>query len=323
MTRRTSLRPADPTPPADTAKPADTVSGVDTSPVSVEIPNASRSWDAVSLLRGVPPAALMAGSVAGGILLVTVAVALRSTAASNPSVQPAVSAPTMEIDTPAPPPVVAPTTTCPSIASWLDVIATYERQARWSLAASSAQTALRTAGLCEEDRLALGQKMVALSKEALFEQPPAPEDAPGQRRVAAAYVDLKALAEQNGMPPPPPLQVARSAYDSRLFLLASAAYAEAFTSGEATVEDREVVRAAYATQRNIGLIWSQRADPRQRQEGLARLVTACRIHERELLGSPEACDDLKTLLGPREKWPAPSPDPLIDTLRPPTQGRGL
>jgi hypothetical protein len=62
------------------------------------------------------------------------------------------------------------------------------------------------------------------------------------------------------------------------------------------------------------LVWSQRADSGQRQEGLARLATACRISEQTHLGTTEACDDLRTLLGPREKWPAPLPDPLIDTL---------
>ena len=113
---------------------------------------------------------------------------------------------------------------------------------------------------------------------------------------------------------PPPLPIARTAYDQRLFLLATAAYADAFTSGTSSVEDREVVRADYAAQRNIGLSWAQRTDPTLRQEGLARLATACRIQERQQLGSPEACDDLRTLLGPREKWPAPLPDPLIDTL---------
>jgi hypothetical protein len=212
------------------------------------------------------------------------------------------------------PVAIATTTGCASIASWLEVIAAYERQARWSLAASTVQTALRTPSLCQQDGAALAQKQVALSREALFENPPPIEDAAGQRRIAAAYGDLKALAREYGLASPPPLQIARSAYDNRLFILALAAYADAFSSGESSLEDREVVRADYAAQRNIGLVWSQRADSGQRQEGLARLATACRISEQTHLGTTEACDDLRTLLGPREKWPAPLPDPLIDTL---------
>src|SRR6476620_6006524 len=81
--------------------------------------------------------------------------------------------------------------TCPSVASFLDVMASYERQGHWALAASTAQTALRTPALCEPDRGALRQKLIALGREALFEQPPTPEDAPGQRRVVTAYQDLK------------------------------------------------------------------------------------------------------------------------------------
>ena len=99
-----------------------------------------------------------------------------------------------------------------------------------------------------------------------------------------------------------------------LFILAVAAYADAFNSGESSLQDRDVVRADYTAQRNIGLVWSQRADSGQRQEGLARLATACRISEQTQLGVTEACDDLRTILGPREKWPAPLADPLIDTL---------
>jgi hypothetical protein len=208
------------------------------------------------------------------------------------------------------------------VTSFLDVIASDERQARWGLAASTAQTALRTAGLCSSDRAALAQKLVGLSREALFEQPPAPEDAPGQRRVATAYADLKTLATQLAVQPPPPLPIARSAYDNRLFLLATVAYADALTNGDSSTEDRDVVRADYAAQYNLGLIWSQRADATQRQDGLARLATACRISERNQLGSPEACTQLQALLGARTRWPQPLADPLIDTGASVTPARG-
>jgi hypothetical protein len=134
--------------------------------------------------------------------------------------------------------------------------------------------------------------------------------------VATAYADLKALSTQYRVQPPLPLPIARSAYDNRLFLLATVAYADAFTNGDTSVEDREVVRADYAAQYNLGLIWSQRTDVAQRQEGLARLATACRIDERDQLGSPEACAKLQVLLGPRGRWPAPLAEPLIDTLPP-------
>lgn len=229
---------------------------------------------------------------------------------------------------PAPAPAAAPgaataTPACASIASFLDVIASYERQARWGLAASTGQTALRTAGLCDSDRAALGQKLVALSREALFEQPPPPEDAPGQRRVVTAYTDLKTLATQYGVQTPPPLPVARSAYDNRLYLLATVAYADAFANGDSSGEDRDIVRADYAAQYNLGLIWSKRTDASQRQDGLARLATACRISERTQLGSTEACTELQALLGPRARWPQPLADPLIDTVPPVTPARGL
>jgi hypothetical protein len=242
-------------------------------------------------------------TVSGAVLVGGLALAGRSTPASPPGPAPAA----VSIAAPA-------TTACPSVASFLDVLTAYERQARWGLAASTAQTALRTPALCESDRAALGQKLVALSREALFEQPPAPEDAPGQRRVATAYADLKTLSVQYRVQPPPPLPIARSAYDNRLFLLATVAYADAFTNGDSSVEDREVVRADYAAQYNLGLIWSQRTDVTQRQEGLARLATACRIDERDQLGSPEACTKLQALLGPRNRWPAPLAEPLIDML---------
>jgi hypothetical protein len=318
VTRRTTLRPAEPSPYAGGPPPADEAADAGPSP-----PPAAMQSSPLDAIRRIPTAILAVGFVLGGVVILMAVANLSGDRAKAPAPQATEPSLATEPSIASEPNPVATANPCPSIGSWLDVIATYERQARWGLAASSAQTALRTPGLCEADRGALGQKAVALSKQALFESPPPPEDAAGQRRVAAAYGDLKALAAQNGMPPPPPLQIARSAYDARLFVLASAAFADAFTSGESSVEDRDVVRAAYATQRNIGLIWSQRADSGQRQEGLARLVTACRIDELDQLGSPEACDDLKTLLGPREKWPPPLPDPLIDTLPPPAQARGL
>ncbi len=221
----------------------------------------------------------------------------------------------------APPVAVAASPACPSVASFLDVITSYERQARWGLAASTAQTALRTAGLCNPDRTALAKKLVGLGREALFEQPPSPEDAPGQRRVATAYADLKTLATQYEVQAPAPLPIARSAYDNRLFLLATAAYADALTNGDSSAEDRDVVRADYAAQYNLGLIWSQRADATQRQDGLARLATACRISERNQLGSVEACSELQTLLGARTRWPQPLADPFIGTTPPATPAR--
>jgi hypothetical protein len=200
---------------------------------------------------------------------------------------------------------------CPSVGSFLDVISSYERQAKWTLAASTAQTALRTPSLCEADRSALGQKLVSLSREALFEDPAAPEDVPGQRRVVTAYSDLKTLATQYGAQPPAPLPIAQSAYDNRLFLLASAAYADAFANGDASSDDRAVVRADYAAQYNLGLIWAHRSDATQRQDGLARLTTACNINEQYQLASGEACSELQMLVGPRTRWPSPVADPLL------------
>jgi hypothetical protein len=133
-----------------------------------------------------------------------------------------------------------------------------------------------------------------------------------QRRVVTAYSDLKALANQHGLPQPAPLPIAQSAYDNRLFLLATSAYADAFAAGDASAEDRAIVRADYAGQYNLGLIWANRSEPSQRQEGLARLATACRINEQLQLGSPEACNELQTLVGPRARWPFPAPDQLIN-----------
>ncbi len=289
MSRRTILRAVD-SPPANTPAP-------------------SPPEPPVTLRPGVPPSALAVGGLVltGMVVLIGVLLAGRPGPAPAPAPAPAPTAV---------PVVATATSTCPSVASFLDVIASDERQARWGLAASTAQTALRTAGLCTTDRTVLAQKLVGLSREALFEQPPAPEDAPGQRRVATAYADLKTLATQLAVQPPPPLPIARNAYDNRLFLLATVAYADALTNGDSSVEDRDVVRADYTAQYNLGLIWSQRADATQRQDGLARLATACRISERNQLSSPEACNALQATLGPRTRWPQPLSDPLIDTSAP-------
>lgn len=119
------------------------------------------------------------------------------------------------------------------------------------------------------------------------------------------------------------LPIAQGAYDNRLVLLATVAYADAFRNGDSSAEDRAVVRADYAAQYNLGHIWAQRADVTQRQEGLARLATACRIHERNQLSSPEACNELQILAGARSRWPAPLPDPVIDTAPPATPARGV
>ena len=262
--------------------------------------------------RGVPHSTLaIGGLLLSGVVVLTGLVFISGR--PNPAPTPLQAAPLVAAA--APP-------GCPSVASFLDVITSYERQARWGLGASTAQTALRTAGLCNPDRAALAQKLVGLSREALFEQPPSPEDAPGQRRVATAYADLKTLATQYEVQAPAPLPIARSAYDNRLFLLATAAYADALANGDSSAEDRDVVRADYAAQYNLGLIWAQRADATQRQDGLARLATACRISERNQLGTLEACSELQTLLGARTRWPQPLADPLIDTSLPATPARG-
>jgi hypothetical protein len=256
------------------------------------------------------------GLLAGGVLIIGALVVSGSRSAPAPasdsSAQPVPVATSAAVAMVAAPALTSVTDPCPSVASFTDVVTSYERQGHWTLAASTAQTALRTPGLCQSDRTALGQKLVTLSREALFEQPPAPEDAPGQRRVASAYTDLKSLASQYGVQAPSPLPIAQSAYDNRLFLLATAAYADAFTNGDSAVEDRDVVRADYAAQYNLGRIWAQRTDAKQREEGLARLATACRIDERNQLNSPEACTELQTLVGPRNKWPAPLADPLVN-----------
>ena len=280
MIRRTSLRPVD-VPPVDKAPPP-----------PLPAPSAETPVDSASTSsRKVLLTAL--GLVTAGVIVVGWLIAIRPTA-------------------PPPQATLATPPTCPSVASFVEVIGSYERQARWGLAATTAQTALRTPGLCAVDRTVLGQKAISLGQEALFEQPPPPEDAPGQRRVASAYGDLKSLASQYGAPPPAPLPIAQSAYDSRLFLLATVAYADAFTNGDSSTQDRDFVRADYAAQYNLGSVWSQRSDPGQRTEGLARLATACRIDETQQLNSPEACMQLQRLVGPRARWPAAAADPLID-----------
>ena len=78
----------------------------------------------------------------------------------------------------------------------------------------------------------------------------------------------------------------------------------------AAYTDRAVVRVDYAAEYNLGLIWAQRTDATLRQEGLARLATACRIDEQYQLGSGVACSAPHTLAGPRTRWPAPLVDPL-------------
>ena len=284
MSRRTTLRPVEPSAPSPAPPPA---------PTPAPTPHSTRPY-------------ILAGMLGVGLVTVGLLVLLGTRPTTTPA--PAAAPPTTAAPA-ASAPQAAPT--CPSVASFLDVIASDERQARWGLAATTAQTALRTPALCESDRSALGQKLVALSREALFEQPPAPEDAPGQRRVVTAYTDLKRLAGQYGVEPPAPLPIAQTAYDNRLFLLATAAYADAFANADTSADDRAVVRADYAAHYNVGLIWAHRSDAAQREDGLARLATACGIDERYQLGSPEACNQLQTLLGPRTRWPSPVADPLL------------
>jgi hypothetical protein len=290
VSRRTTLRPID---TGDTTTP----------------PLAPRPPVAVVTSKRISPGALLGGVAAlAGAVIVGGLLGTGRSSATAPSPPPPLPSPTVMM-------VAGPATTavaCPSVASFLDVIASYERQARWGLAVNTAQTALRTPGVCQLDRAALGQKLVALSREALFEQPPAPGDAPGQRRVAMAYADLKTLASQHGVDPPAPLPIARSAYDNRLFLLATVAFADAFANGDSSPQDRDVVRADYAAQYNLGLAWSQSTDLAQHQEGMARLATACRINQQNYLGSPEACNRLQAAFGSIANWPAPLPDPLIN-----------
>ena len=300
MNRRTTLRPIDG--PASKAP--------ETLPPSGPVTRSS-SMSPTTLLAGAAIAVGL-GIIAALALLGSRSEPNQAFAARLPMAElPLVATPASQ---PAATPILAvPTRVCPSIASFLEVIATYELQAHWNLAATTAQTALRTPGLCTDERTALGRKLVALSREALFEQPAPPEDVPGQRRVVAAYADLKSLVNQYGLQPPPPLPIAQSAYDHRLFLLATVAYADALANGEVSAQDREVVRADYAAQYNLGLTWAQRSDAAQRQEGLARLATACRIDEQDRLGSRDACSALERLVGPRTRWPTPLNDPLIDT----------
>jgi hypothetical protein len=292
VSRRTTLRPFAedvPTPPAPPTP----------------------ALQSVATTRGMPPGALLGGVAAliGAVIIGSLLGAGRLGVAPTPTPAPVeAAAPTVVVVAGAPDPVVG----CPSLVSFLDVIGSYERQARWELAASSAQTALRTPGLCDADRAALGQKLITLNREALFEQPPSPEDIPGQRRVATAYADLKTSARQYGVAPPAPLPIAQSAYDKRLFLLATVAFADAFANGDSSAQDRDIVRADYAAQYNLGLIWSQRTDLAQHQEGMVRLATACRISQQNQLGSPEACNRLQSELGAPTNWPAPLRDPLIN-----------
>ena len=289
MTRRTTLRPVEtPVVSLQSAPP----------PTPIKLPQRSTSPYIIGGLLAI-------GLLTLGTLTFVATRPTTTAVAFTPEAAPAaalVSPPVVGTAAPA----------CPSIASFLDVIGSYERQAKWGLAASTAQTALRTPSLCEADRAALAQKLVALSREALFEQPPAREDAPGQRRVLTAYTDLKTLATQYGVQTPAPLPIAQSAYDNRLFLLATVAYADAFANGDTSADDRAVVRADYAAFYNLGLSWAQRADASQRQDGLARLATACRINDLHQLGSPDACNALQTLVGPPTRWPAPVMDPLIN-----------
>jgi hypothetical protein len=153
---------------------------------------------------------------------------------------------------------------------------------------------------------------VSSDRQALFEQAPAPDDDAGQQRIALAYTNLKRLSVQYGVQPPSPLPIARDAFDHRMFLLAIGAYADAFTHGDSSPADHEAVRADYAAQYALGVIWAQRTAVSQHTEGMARLVTACQIDERDNLGSPEACNKLRAQLGPITNWPAPEYDPLLD-----------
>ena len=108
MTRRTTLRAIE-TPPAET-------------------PAAPTPAPPTSTRQSISRSAL----AAGGLILIGVAAVAGVLLAGKPDPAPT---PTAQAA------AVAPA--CPSVASFLDVITSYERQARWGLAASSAQTACR------------------------------------------------------------------------------------------------------------------------------------------------------------------------------------
>jgi hypothetical protein len=207
-----------------------------------------------------------------------------------------------------------PQPTCAAGQAWLDVLKTNQQQGRWRLAVANAQAALQTPGLCESDRQVLAQTLLAAAGEALFEDPAQPEDVPGQRAAADAYRDLKALAREFGLSAPPPLQVARRAYDSHLFMLTTSALEDALGTGATSTTNRDVLRAYYAARRNLGLAWVERAGAAARDDGLRQLATACALSERYELGSDEACSDLTRLVGPRNRWPAPLVDPFLARL---------
>jgi hypothetical protein len=232
----------------------------------------------------------------------------RSDPAAAPALTPTSVLPTAVVATLQP---AVARTDCPSLAAWNELLAGYERRGQWRLAASSTETALRTPGLCAADRQTLANKLVAVTSETLFLDPAPPEDAPGQRRAAEAYTSLKLLALRQSTPAPPPLPIARTAYAQRLYVLASVAFSDAFVNGDASTADRDVVQTDSAARRAVGLAWAQRPEAALRTEGLAWLATACRIDEQLRIGTTDACMDLTRLVGPRQAWPPPLPDPLL------------
>ena len=124
-----------------------------------------------------------------------------------------------------------------SVASFLDVLTSYERQARWGLAVVPPRPP------CEHPRCASPivrpwarnwWRSVVRRCSNSRQRPRTHGSAPVARRMPTSRHCQRSME----YPLPPPLQIAQSASDNRLFLLATVAYADAFKNGDSSAEDR-------------------------------------------------------------------------------------
>lgn len=222
-------------------------------------------------------------------------------------VQARVSALAVQASQATPPPA------CTPASAWLETITIQERAAQWQVAATNAQTALSSPGLCPGDRKVLAEKAIADGLEALFGERFAPEDVAAQHAAVERYQSLSRLAQEHAVPIPSARQVADRAYQVGQFLLAKVAFEEALERGEVTATDQGQVQFYYSTLYNLGTWWAKAAHGATRAEGLGLLAAANAIDRRYQIGNGLAWAKLRELLGPDERqWPRPAASPLLE-----------
>lgn len=214
---------------------------------------------------------------------------------------------------PDPRPAVAPPP-CAALPDTVALLGQLEREGKWAIAATTAETALTAPDLCPELRRALAARAVADGLEDLFATQFAPTDVAAQRAAVDRYHALRRLARERGVDFPSGRQIAGRAYAIGQFLLARVAFEEAVAAGEVTLADQTQAQFYSSTLYNLGTRWADAVDAPTRADGLRLLATGLAVDRRYCVGHGEAWGRLRALLGPEETaWPAPIETPLLAT----------